>query len=158
MKLQVRIIRLKKIEIIVSDEVFELFPLEQGHMQKYAASVLKSSGISQYNVNIVLINDEKITGLNEKFKNRKSSTDVLSFNLSDESSDFVEGEVYISLERAKEQSLDYNVSYEEEIIRLVTHGLLHLAGRTHDSEEEYQSMTEDTERFVNDFYYGGEIN
>jgi len=146
------------IEVIVSDEVFELFPLEQEHLKKFAARVLKSSGISQYAVNIVFINDEKMTGLNEKFKKRKSSTDVLSFNLSDGSSDIVEGEVYISLERAKEQSLDYHVPYREEIIRLVTHGLLHLAGRTHNREEEYQSMTEDTEKFVSYFFYNGEIN
>ena len=146
------------IEIIVSDEVIKLFPLEQEHLKKFAARVLKSSGISQYAVNIVFINDEKMTGLNEKFKKRKSSTDVLSFNLSDGSSDIVEGEVYISLERAKEQSLDYHVPYREEIIRLVTHGLLHLAGRTHNREEEYQSMTEDTEKFVSYFFYNGEIN
>ena len=146
------------VEVIVSDEVFELFPLEQEHLKKFAARVLKSSGISQYAVNIVFINDEKMTGLNEKFKKRKSSTDVLSFNLSDGSSDIVEGEVYISLERAKEQSLDYHVPYREEIIRLVTHGLLHLAGRTHNREEEYQSMTEDTEKFVSYFFYNGEIN
>ncbi len=146
------------IEIIVSDEVFELFPLEQEHLKKFAARVLKSSGIFQYTVNIVFINDEKMTGLNEKFKKRKSSTDVLSFNLSDGSSDIVEGEVYISLERAKEQSLDYHVPYREEIIRLVAHGLLHLAGRTHNREEEYQSMTEDTEKFVSYFFYNGEIN
>ena len=146
------------IEIIVSDEVFELFPLEQEHLKKFAARVLKSSEIFQYAVNIVFINDEKMTGLNEKFKKRKSSTDVLSFNLSDGSSDIVEGEVYISLERAKEQSLDYHVPYREEIIRLVAHGLLHLAGRTHNREEEYQSMTEDTEKFVSYFFYNGEIN
>jgi len=146
------------IEVIVSDEVFELFPLEQEHLKKFTARVLKSSGISQYAVNIVFINDEKMTGLNKKFKKRKSSTDVLSFNLSDGSSDIVEGEVYISLERAKEQSLDYHVPYREEIIRLVTHGLLHLAGRTHNREEEYQSMTEDTEKFVSYFFYNGEIN
>ena len=146
------------IEIIVSDEVFELFTLEQEHVQKFVARVLKTSGISQYAVNIVFINDEKMFKLNEKFKKRKSSTDVLSFNLSDGYSDIVEGEVYISLERAKEQSSDYNVPYQEEIIRLVTHGLLHLAGRTHNSDEEYQSMTEDTEKFVNNFFYDGEIN
>ena len=146
------------IEIIVSDEVFELFTLEQEHVQKFVARVLKTSGISQYAVNIVFINDEKMSELNEKFKKRKSSTDVLSFNLSDGYSDIVEGEVYISLERAKEQSSDYNVPYQEEIIRLVTHGLLHLAGRTHNSDEEYQSMTEDTEKFVHNFFYDGEIN
>lgn len=147
-----------EIKIIVSDEVFKLFPLKQKHVQEFAAHVLKSSGISQCDVNIVLVNDEKMTELNEKFKKRKSTTDVLSFNLSDESSDIVEGEVYISLERAKKQSLDYNVPYEEEIIRLVTHGLLHLAGRTHNSGEDYQSMTEDTEKFVSIFFHDGEIN
>ena len=157
-ELQGRIIRLTGIEIIVSDEVFELFPLEQEHIQKFVAHVLKSSGISQYAVNIVFISDEKMSKLNEKFKKRKNSTDVLSFNLSDGYSDIVEGEVYISLERAKEQSLDYNVPYQEEIIRLVTHGLLHLVGRIHNSDEEYQSMTEDTEKFVNNFFYDGEIN
>ena len=157
-ELQGKIVRLTEIKIIVSDEVFELFPVKQKHVQKFAAHVLKSSGISQCDVNIVLVNDEKMTELNEKFKKRKSTTDVLSFNLSDESSDIVEGEVYISLERAKKQSLDYNVPYEEEIIRLVTHGLLHLAGRTHNSDEEYQSMMEDTEKFVNNFFHNGELN
>ena len=75
-----------------------------------------------------------------------------------DTSEKVEGEAYISLERAKERSLDYNVSYEEEIIRLVTHGLLHLAGRTHNSDKEYQSMMEDTEKFVNNFFHNGELN
>ena len=141
-----------EIEIIVSDEVIELFPLKQKQVHGYAENVLKSNGIKKYDINIVFINNEKMSELNEKYKKRKGTTDVLSFNLSDDTSEKVKGEVYISLERAKEQSMDYNVLYEEEIIRLVTHGLLHLAGRTHDSDEEYQSMMEDTEKYVNNFF------
>ena len=137
-----------EIEIIVSDEVIELFPLKQKQVQ----------GFKKYDINIVFINNEKMSELNEKYKKRKGTTDVLSFNLSDDTSEKVEGEVYISLESAKERSLDYNVPYEEEIIRLVTHGLLHLAGRTHNSDEEYQSMMEDTEKFVNNFFHNGELN
>ena len=140
-----------EVDVIVSDEVSDLFPLKQSQVQKYSIEVLKSSGISQCEVNIVFINDEKMTDLNEKYKKRKGPTDVLSFNLSDESSGRVEGEVYISLEKAKEQSLEFNVPYREEIIRLVTHGLLHLADYTHDSEEKYQSMMENTEKFVSRF-------
>ena len=147
-----------EIEIIVSDEVIELFPLKQKQVQGFAVSVLKSNGIKKYDINIVFINNEKMSELNEKYKKRKGTTDVLSFNLSDDTSEKVEGEVYISLESAKERSLDYNVPYEEEIIRLVTHGLLHLAGRTHNSDEEYQSMMEDTEKFVNNFFHNGELN
>ena len=146
------------IKIIVSDEVTELFPLKQKQLQRFAVSVLKSNGIKKYDINIVFINNMKMIELNEKYKKRKGTTDVLSFNLSDETSEKVEGEVYISLERAKEQSFDYNVPFEEEIIRLVTHGLLHLAGHTHDGDEEYQSMMEDTERFVNNFFHTGEAD
>ncbi len=153
-----RKVRLKEIEIIVNDEILGLFSLEPEQLQKYAIFVLKSKGVSQFNVNIVFINDSEMTELNEKFKNIKSSTDVLSFNLSDEYSDIIEGEIYISLERAKEQSLDYNVPFEEEIIRLVTHGLLHLTGCKHDNKEEYQSMTKDTEKFVNNFFNKREKN
>ena len=140
------------IDVLVSDEVFNLFPLEPDRVQRFAAHVLKSSGISQCDVNIVFINDKKITELNEKYKKRKGPTDVLSFDLTDNSSDNLEGEVYISLERAREQSLECNVSYEEEIIRLVTHGLLHLSGRTHNNKEEYQSMMEETETYVDYFF------
>lgn len=92
--------------------------------------------------------------LNENYKNRNGTTDVLSFNISDELSDICEGEIYVSLSRAKSQSSEYGVSYTEEIIRLVTHGLLHLGGRVHDSEEEYQAMTSDTEKFVSSFFNG----
>ena len=141
-----------EIDVLVSDEVFNLFPLEPDRVQAFAAHVLKSSGIFQCDVNIVFINDKKITELNEKYKKRNGPTDVLSFDLTDNSSDNLEGEVYISLERAREQSLECNVTYEEEIIRLVTHGLLHLSGRTHNNEEEYQSMMEETETYVDYFF------
>ena len=140
------------IDVLVSDEVFNLFSLEPDRVQAFAIYVLKSSGISKCDVNIVFINDKKITELNEKYKKRKGPTDVLSFDLTDNSSDNLEGEVYISLERAREQSLECNVSYEEEIIRLVTHGLLHLSGRTHNNKEEYQSMMEETETYVDYFF------
>ena len=140
------------IDVLVSDEVFNLFPLEPDRVQGFAAYVLKSSGISQCDVNIVFINDKKITELNEKYKKRIGPTNVLSFDLTDNSYDNLEGEVYISLERAREQSLECNVSYEEEIIRLVTHGLLHLSGRTHNNEKEYQSMMEETETYVDYFF------
>ena len=60
-----------EVDVIVSDEVSDLFPLKQSQVQKYSIEVLKSSGISRCEVNIVFINDEKITDLNEKYKKRK---------------------------------------------------------------------------------------
>ncbi|HDY89417.1 MAG TPA: rRNA maturation RNase YbeY [bacterium] len=155
---QRRRIRLIGVDVFVSEEVFDLFPIEHEHIQKFAGNVLKSNGIICCDINIVFINDEKMTELNEKYKKREGTTDVLSFNLSEESSDIVEGEVYISLERAEQQASDSSVPYDEEIIRLVTHGLLHLAGITHNNDEEYRLMMQNTEKFVKKYFHDGDMN
>ena len=140
-----------KVKVIISDEVSGIFPLQIEKVRIFAIGVLKSTGIKNCDFNVVFINNEKMTELNEKYKNRKGPTDVLSFNISDDASDIIEGEVYVSLEKAKKQSTEYNVPYEEEIIRLVTHGLLHLAGWTHDNENDYFSMMNYTDKLVKDF-------
>jgi len=140
------------VEVFVREEVFDLFPFEREDIRTYSSTVLKSNEIIRGDINVVFIGDKKMTELNTEYKKREGSTDVLSFDLSDESSDCMEGEVYVSLERAKKQALECNVPFQEEIIRLVTHGLLHLAGRTHKSEEDYRSMMSDTERYVRDFF------
>ncbi len=140
-----------EIDIFVSDEVAEIFPLDTGHLKEYAVRVLESSGVLECDVNIVFTDDVNMTALNKKFKTRDGSTDVLSFRLSEENSADIEGEVYVSLERAKEQSVEYDVPYIEEVVRLVTHGLLHLTGRTHDSDEKHKAMAGDTEKFVESY-------
>lgn len=140
-----------EIDVFVSDEVAEIFPLDTGHLKEYAVRILKSGGVLECDVNIVFIDDVNMTALNKKFRDREGSTDVLSFRLSEENSADIEGEVYVSLERAKEQSVEYDVPYIEEVVRLVTHGLLHLTGRVHDSDEKYKAMSGDTEKFVESY-------
>ncbi len=79
-------------------------------------------------MNLVLADDDLLSQLNERFKGRNGPTDVLSFPFDEE--DFL-GEIYVSLDRAKEQALQYNATEEEEVQRLVLHGLLHLLGYNH---------------------------
>jgi probable rRNA maturation factor len=140
------------IDIIESDEVEGLLPVDYGRLHDYAVFVIESSGIKEAEINIVFVGDEKMTGLNETYRKRKGTTDVLSFNLSDNISEKIEGEVYVSLERAKNQSSEYDISFGEEVVRLVTHGLLHLTGRVHDTVDAYRSMTDDTEKMVRVFF------
>ena len=80
----------------------------------------------------MLTDDETISDLNQRFKGGKGPTDVLAFNFDEE--DFL-GEVYVSLDRAREQAQDYGVTQEEEIRLLVLHGLLHLLSYSHSQME-----------------------
>jgi probable rRNA maturation factor len=82
---------------------------------------------------VIFCSDYFIKKLNGKFRNKPHPTDVLSFNYDED--DFI-GEIYLSLQRAKIQAKHYSVSYEEEILRLFVHGMIHLAGYDHENESE----------------------
>ena len=73
----------------------------------------------------IFVDDKFLADMHGHYLADPDKTDVITFNLGD---DTVEGEIYISYERAFEQAAAFNVSFEEEVTRLVIHGLLHLAG------------------------------
>jgi probable rRNA maturation factor len=141
-----------EIDIIVSEDVADLMPVDVERLREYALAILSRSGLIAGEVNIVFIGDEFMAELNETYKGREGTTDVLSFNLTDELAGGLSGEVYVSLERARSQADELGVSFEEEVVRLVTHGLLHLAGHVHDTEEQHRVMTERTETLVGEFF------
>ncbi len=78
-------------------------------------------------LSLVLCGDAEMIELNRRFFAKEGSTDVISFSLGDEWDDNW-GEIYINLERCEEQAAQYGVTREEELARLVSHGLLHLFG------------------------------
>jgi probable rRNA maturation factor len=94
-----------------------------------AKHVYKREGVSAgQSTTVVLCSDYLIRKLNRKYRRKDKATDVLSFHIGD---DDLLGEVYISLQRAKVQARRYGVSYEDELKRLLIHGLLHLMGYDH---------------------------
>jgi probable rRNA maturation factor len=107
-------------------------------------------------VDVILTDDDEIRRLNGSFRGRDQATDVLSFSFvakdgTGDTNEFVHaedipaGEVYISFERAGAQARDYGVPHDEELARLLVHGLLHLAGYDHQTETELCVMEQLTE-------------
>lgn len=90
-------------------------------------NVLNGEDVSNYDVSVIFVNDKYIVNLNKRFFNKVSTTDVISFNLSEKGIE-IEGEIYINIDIINGQAEYYSVSFEEEMKRLVIHGLLHLVG------------------------------
>jgi probable rRNA maturation factor len=93
-------------------------------------------------VNLVLMKDKKIKELNRRFRKKNKPTDVLAFPMNEEG---VLGDIAISTETARRNAKRFGVSYEQEMKRLVIHGVLHLLGYDHGrkmrrAEENYQEL------------------
>lgn len=109
-----------------------------------------------YDISLSFVDNKEIHELNKAFRGIDRPTDVLSFPMIDEEFDFdIEleekslGDIVISLERAFEQSIDYNHSFEREICFLVCHSMFHLLGYDHDTEENTKEMREKEEYILN---------
>lgn len=78
-------------------------------------------------LNIILCSDEFLLSMNQKHLNHDYYTDVITFDLS-ENPTFIEGEIYISVDRVKENAKLLNHPFIDELHRVMVHGLLHLCG------------------------------
>ena len=98
---------------------------------------------------IILVDDDDLVKLNRQFLNRDYKTDVIAFPLSDESDTKFEGEIYISIDRVKENAHSFNVTPDEELKRVVAHGLLHFIGYSDSNEINKKKMHEREDYYLN---------
>lgn len=90
---------------------------------------------------ITLCTDEFLLGMNREYLDHDYYTDILTFDLNeDENFRLVRGELYISMDRIKENAQELNVSWLDELHRVIVHGVLHLCGFRDDTEELKISM------------------
>ena len=106
---------------------------------KYAVEKLELGNVE---FNIIIVDNEFIHNLNKNYRNIDRPTDVITFALEDDKTFDVReygrvlGDVYISIDKAKSQALEYGHSLKREICFLATHGLLHLLGYDHMNKED----------------------
>lgn len=89
-------------------------------------------------LNFILTTDTNLRKINVKFLNRSHLTDVISFDYGIGRT--VSGEIYISEERVRINYRKYKVSYNDEILRVMIHGILHLCGYNDSTDEEKEEM------------------
>jgi probable rRNA maturation factor len=78
-------------------------------------------------INYIFCSDEYLLQLNQGFLNHKTLTDIITFDNS-EGKNGLEGEIYISIERVQENAIKFNTEFEDELHRVMIHGVLHLIG------------------------------
>lgn len=121
----------------------------------FVTKVLEAIGEEDQEVSIVLCSNEFIRNLNNVYRGKDEPTDVLSFAQADEESPGdaaakTAGDVVISLEAAAENARRFDVKLDEEIRRLLIHGVLHLLGWDHSDNAPDQEMLVFQEKILGD--------
>ena len=106
---------------------------------------LKHMNIKDSYISVVIVDKDKIHEINKTYRNVDKVTDVISFAFEDNAGITPDGirilgEIYLCMDKAKEQAIEYGRSNKREICYLVTHGLLHLLGYDHEKEEDKNKM------------------
>ena len=91
-------------------------------------------------INCVFCSDNRLLEINKKYLNNTSLTDVVTFDFTTNKKT-IEGDIYISIDRVKENAKKYKQLFKTELLRIIIHGLLHLIGFLDKTKEEKNTMT-----------------
>jgi probable rRNA maturation factor len=127
------------------------------NVEPFIALILDKLGIENWELSVLFCNDAFITDLNKKYRDIDSPTDVLSFEQGDEYIDdedvnwFNAGDIVISLDTLKSNAKDFSVDVNDELKRLLVHGVLHLDGMDHEDNSPEQEMLQFQEHLLAGF-------
>jgi len=118
-------------------------------LSKIAHRALEVLGLSKVELSIALVSDAQIKRLNKLYRNKDKPTDVLSFPIGEKVEDWlILGDIVISVDTARRQAQELGHSLEEELKRLLVHGLVHLLGYDHELGGEEEKKFFELEEFV----------
>ena len=96
-------------------------------LKSFIEKRVKKEGLSIESLNYVFCSDKYLLEINKQFLDHNFYTDIISFDLSEEPGKLI-GEVYISVDRVKENAKTHGASFTEELLRVIFHGALHFCG------------------------------
>jgi probable rRNA maturation factor len=131
-------------------------PAWKGKARGFILKVLKHIGRDNWDLSVLVCGDNYIKSLNSQYRNKNEATDVLSFSLGETvdagngkgGSRYLPGDIVISLETLEKNAEAFGVSVDEELRRLLVHGILHLDGKDHKTNKTGEPMLRQQEEIL----------
>ena len=116
----------------------------------WISNVISSEMRSEGEINYIFCDDDYLVEINQHYLDHDTLTDIISFDYSIGKE--LHGDVYISIERVRENAVDFKVPFEEELKRVLIHGVLHYCGYKDKSEEDEKLMRQKEEEKMKMFH------
>jgi probable rRNA maturation factor len=104
----------------------------------WLSEVILSENKKEGEINYIFCNDDYLLEINQQYLDHDTLTDIISFDYS--IGNELHGDVFISIERVRENATDFKVSFEEELKRVLVHGVLHYCGYKDKTEADKKAM------------------
>ena len=128
---------MQELEFHCEDIVFELENKQL--VINWVLSAINKEGYQLGEVSYVFCSDEYLYKINLEHLSHDTYTDIITFNYCE--NNVVNADIFISIERVKENAKTYSVDFEEELHRVIIHGILHLVGYNDKTDEQQKEMT-----------------
>lgn len=124
--------------------------LSDQHLRNWLNSCAQEEGHRIHSYSIILCTDQFLLDLNQQYLQHDEWTDIITFDYSKAVSS-IHGEAYISLDRVMENATIFDCDVEDELLRVIIHGLLHLCGYGDKTEEEKSIMRKKERDYIHLF-------
>ena len=121
--------------------------LDQKLISEWIINTIQNENKQTGNVNVIYTSDNYLLQINKKYLNRNDYTDIITFDYCD--NQVIAGDLFISVERVYENAVQYNTSYDNELSRVIIHGVLHLLGYDDASDDEKKLMKKKENEYLN---------
>lgn len=102
--------------------------------EAWIEAIIESEDYTEGEVNYIFCDDEYLHKINVEYLDHDTLTDIISFDYT--IGNLISGDIFISIERVKENAKEYEVSFEKELLRVMSHGILHYCGYKDKSDED----------------------
>jgi probable rRNA maturation factor len=123
---------------------------DKQQLKHFLASIFLQEKVDFESISYIFCKDKFLFSLNKQYLKHESYTDILTFTLSDKSAPLT-AEIYISVERVRQNSALLKVDYNEELCRVMIHGILHLCGFLDRSSKEKRIMRDKEDFYLSRF-------
>ena len=125
----------------------------KGIIRKWISDTITTEGFKKVQeLSFIFCNDDYLLSINKQYLDHNTYTDIITFDNS-EDEDIISGDIFISLDRTKENASLFNVAEANELHRVMIHGVLHLCGYLDESKEDKKLMTEREDLYLSQLAY-----
>ena len=103
-------------------------------LETWISGVIKEEGCELEEVNYIFCDDEYLHKINVEYLDHDTLTDIISFDYT--VGNLIQGDIFVSIERVRENADDFKVSFDDELRRVLSHGVLHYCGYKDKSEDD----------------------